>query len=138
MNKHVHGDRTYGPRFDRVRVVRPLDILADRMLEDLYKLVGHDPVPADIQFSITIRERERLQVCIGGLTNDFTFTGGGILQYSKEADSLIDYIIDFVDSYNWKNDRDPWDRRFFSSVRILTEIAWNSGNWTPGQVTVSG
>lgn len=135
MAKHELDRREYGSRCYETRTIANIATLAERILADLPP-AGTEPLPAGLECSIHVLAGVLLQLQVGGLRDDFTFYDRISHLYSRQALDLIGYLIQFLESYNWTNEGDLMDRRFFVSVYLLAESEYRSDFWIPGVLRV--
>jgi len=135
MGRHELDPREYGSRYYRTRTLSDPTVLAERIIADLPP-AGTNGIPRGVEFSIHVMGGVLLQVHVGGLTDNFTFAHRRTCRYSIEADDLVAWLTRTVETYNWTNPDDPTDRRFFSSVYLLTESDYHSAFWAAGVVRV--
>lgn len=133
MNERDLDARVYGCRYQETRTINDLGVLAERIVADLSS-PDIEGIPAGAEFSVYVVADVLLQLHVGGLSDDFTFSDRVSHRYSKEADALVEHLEDLLASYDWTNAKDPLDRRFVYGVFLLTESDYHSVFWTPGVV----
>ncbi len=134
MDNAIKEGRVYGCRFDRTRVIKPLPILAERIIDDLSRSAGTGAIPAKATFSALVRANFVLQIHVGGLSDELIYADWRTHWYSEAGTVVIDQVTRIVETYNWSNSSDPGDRRYVCHVWLAPEAHHRSIFWTPGTV----